>query len=374
MVQAESAPIVVAPELVAAVEPPVVDACTGEASVTALPSGGTPPYSVAWDVLADDGSGTGSGSFAFGSSTTATATVTDAEGCSVVVSSEAIVVPDELGVSLGAPVVDHCTGEASVSAFPSGGTPPYSFAWDVLADDGSGTGTATFGFGSSTVARLTLTDAAGCRLVAASEPIVVLEQLVASFSADVTYVSAGVFSAQLEAAPAFGQAPYFFSWDLDDDGTEEATTATVSFDMGANETRPVRLTVTDSNGCVSDVRAEVVSGGCPVTEPLSRLMVRKSAGGDGLVLSWDPSAHACHARYQVVEASTPRPSSGAGSWPDDPEWTSVQDEDADGSDLDASFTLPDLRAGSDRYFLVRDGGTDGSFAPTGHHGNDAVGP
>ena len=103
-------------------------------------------------------------------------------------------------------------------------------------------------------------------------------------------------------------------------------------------------------------------------------MVRKGAGGAGLVLTWDASTHSCHARYRVVEALDARPAVFPGNWPDDPAWSNIQDEDADGSDQDEQLLLNDWRDGENRFFLVRDGGTDGSFAPTFHYGNDSVGP
>ena len=49
-------------------------------------------------------------------------------------------------------------------------------------------------------------------------------------------------------------------------------------------------------------------------------------------------------------------------------------EDADGSDLDATLSLADPRAGLTRYYLVRDGGTDGSWGPTMSYGNTGVTP
>lgn len=299
--------------------------------------------------------------------------VTDDLGCS----DEArvtITVHPELQVALVGETVDPCTGDASVTAVPTGGLPPYEVAWDFMTDDGAGTGSARLPFDSSTVVTATVTDAAGCVVQAASRALEVPPELVASTEASVQYQYPDDFLATLTGTASGGTPDLSFAWDIDDDGTIDGTGGALAFDMGANESRVVRLTVTDANGCVASVLQQVESGGCPVTDPLRRLMVTRGPGGFSLELTWEPSEHACHGRYQVMEAETPRPAVGAGTFPDDPAWTVIQPEDVDGSDLNEAFSLAGIRLGRAAFFLVRDGGTDGTFAPTYHHGNDQVSP
>jgi PKD repeat protein len=370
-----SLPIVVHPELSSASLTVVqAEACTGDVSVRAVAAGGLPPYAFSWDVLTDDGTGLGSATFPLGSSFTATVTVTDAAGCSAQATTGLITLPSQLGVQLAAPTADPCTGEVSVSAQALGGTGPYSYAWDVLADDGLGNGSATFPLGTGGNATVTVTDGAGCVVQATSLSWTLPEALAPSFTPVVTYISPGVFDARALAAVSGGTGTRSFEWDLDDDGVIDGTGPSFSTPLAANQTRPLRLSVRDDNDCLVSVVHDLVSGGCPVDVPLSGLRVRKGAGGAGLVLTWDPSAHGCHGRYRVVEAASAEPATRPGTWLSDPVWSDLQAEDADGSDQDEQLLLADTRDGESRYFLVRDGGTDGSYAPTLHYGNLTPGP
>ena len=367
-------PVIVNPALGVGTSAPVVDTCTGQVAVTAAGSGGLPPYSYDWDVLADDGNGTGSGTFPPGSALRAIVTVTDAAGCTAQAESAPFVIPRALAVDLSQPLVNPCTGLVAVRASAIGGTPPYSYSWDSLTDDGSGLGTGTFAPGTLPGPRVTVTDAEGCTVEAVLPDVEVPPLPQADFSPVVSYQSPGVFTAQASAIVTDAAEPWTLEWDLDDDGDVDSTLPDFDALLGANEDRPLRLTITDANGCVATVLRTLSSGGCPVDVPLERLMVRKGADGVSLVLTWDASTHPCHGRYRVVEAASAEPALRPGTWPSDPQWSDLQAEDADMSEWNEALILLDPRAGENRFFLVRDGGTDGTFAPTLHYGNDSVGP
>ena len=340
---------------------PVVQQCTGDASVTATPTGGLPPYSFSWDVLTDDGTGTGTGRFPFGTTRTAVVTVTDAAGCVATSTTAAITVNPEIALSLAPIVIDACTGDVTLVATPSGGDGAYSLSFSNLGP----TGSARMAPGSYSEV-VTLTDGEGCTATQTVDYEVPVG-LAGDFSSVVTYVGPGQFQADLTSSLTTGVAPVTLSWDVGADGTVDGTGATIGFAMAAQQVVPVELTFRDANGCVLVVRHDVVSAGCPSDEPIRMVMVRKE--GAGIRVSWDPSGHACHDRYDVLVASTARPATPPGSWPDDPAFTSVRLEDADGSAQDEQLTLTDARPGTNLYLLVRDGGTDGSWGPVESYGS-----
>ena len=334
--------------------------------------GGRAPYSYSWDVLVDDGTGTGRGTFPFGTTRQAVLTVTDAAGCTAQATSAPIVVNPELTVSLSAPAVDQCTGAVIVVATASGGDGSYSHAFTLLADDGAGTASGTLAPGMH-VESVIVTDGAGCTATAATPAFEVVAHVEAGVSSTTRYLGyPDRFEGEVTASASFGMPPYTYAWDLGDDGSFDGAGASLVFPMEAVQTITVALHVTDDLGCTAIERHDVVSGGCPVDTEISGLMVRKDGGG--LLFGWQPSVHGCHGRYGLLQADTARPAAGGGTFPTDPAWTDVSAEDGDGSDQDEALLLADPRAGRTLYFLVRDGGTDGSWGPTGSYGNTGVTP
>src|SRR6185312_11416373 len=132
---------------------PVHVKCFGGATgaINLTVSGGTAPYSFAWNTGAttEDLSGLTSGSY--------TVTITDANGCT----ETQVINVTQPAAALSAsatPVHVKCFGGAtgSIDLTVSGGTAPYSFAWNTGATTEDLTGLTS---GSYTV---TITDANGC--------------------------------------------------------------------------------------------------------------------------------------------------------------------------------------------------------------------
>jgi hypothetical protein len=366
-----SSAIVVSSALRVTLDAPVVDPCTGDVTLVAHGAGGGGSYTFAFSSLTDDGTGRGTGTLPVGTNVE-TVTITDGAGCTASVASVAIVVNPPVQVTLDAPVIDRCTGDVTLTAHGAGGDGSYAFAFSSLTGDGTGgaTGQLAPGLHRETI---TLTDGAGCVATTAVD-LDIPVRVDGDFASTVAYIYPGQFRGDLLAAAPVGIGPFTLTWDVGSDGTSDGTGAALSLPMGANETVSVTLAITDGNGCTHLVAHDVVSGGCPSDEPIRLLMVRKE--GAGLHLSWQPSTHPCHGRYDVLEtAGTARPAlSAAGTWPSDPAFMSLRAVDADGSDLDEQMTLTDPRAGVDRYFLVRDGGTDASWGPVESYGNLGVTP
>ena len=129
--------------------------CDGDA--TSAPSGGTQPYTFAWDTAAN--------SQITGTATnlcpgTYSVTVTDANGCTVV-NAVTVTEPNVLTISTSStPTTCQACTDGSATAVVTGGTPSYSYVW---APGGQTTATASnLGSGSYTV---TVTDAQGCTVM-----------------------------------------------------------------------------------------------------------------------------------------------------------------------------------------------------------------
>lgn len=293
-----------------------------------------------------------------------TLTVVDSIGCTATDAID-VEVFEMLQLTLGMPVVDPCTGFTSIRATATGGDGAYAFVFSDLVDDGTGLGEGGLPSGPH-AETVTVTDGAGCTAQAVAN-FDVATSVGGSFASTVAYIYPDQFQADLLATGGGGVGPYTFTWDIGADGSIEGSGPAISFGLSANETVPVEMIVTDANGCTALVRQDVVSGGCPVDTPLALLMVRKQ--GAGFAFSWQASTHPCHGRYELLEAAAARPSgSRSGTWPTDPAWASLTADDADGTDLDAGFVLAEPRSGLTRFYLVRDGGTDGSFGPVESYG------
>ena len=123
-----------------------------DGSITALPVGGTPPYSFLWSDGQVGSTAVGLGAGAY------TVTITDANGC-VKVGVVNVTEPPSLTCSTA--VVDvACNGgmDGLATAFAGGGTPPYTYSWNTVPPQTVATAT---GLAAGTYI-VTITDANGC--------------------------------------------------------------------------------------------------------------------------------------------------------------------------------------------------------------------
>lgn len=157
------------------------------------------------------------------------------------------------------------------SATPSGGTLPYTYAWDFdgdgVTDSNAPTGQYIYSYPSgagTSVASVTVTDGAG-EQVSASRTITVTgastttEDDALTVRFNVSPQSGTVpFNAQFQAVVSGGKAPYSYEWDFDGDGTVDSsvqnplyTYNTIGQTAGTDGDTYVHypvLTVTDSRG------------------------------------------------------------------------------------------------------------------------------
>ncbi|MFH1320953.1 MAG: T9SS type A sorting domain-containing protein [Bacteroidota bacterium] len=204
--------------------------CSGVAIIT--PSGGTPPYTYLWSDTLNQ-----TDSIATGLCTgTYCVTVTDANGCqdSACVNIDEPVILSIVTDSMDITCYGACDGVAI--ATPSGGTPPYTYLWDLQA--GGQTDSLAYGLCVGTYC-VTVTDANGCQdsaCVNIDEP---LAHSVASSSTDA--LCSGNCDGTATVIPSGFTPPYIYLWD---DSLIQTTSTATGLCAGT-----YTILVTDANGC-----------------------------------------------------------------------------------------------------------------------------
>ena len=163
----------------------------------------------------------------------------------------------------------------------SGGTPPYTYAWDVDADGVTDCDTpdCTHSYPAiyeGTVG-LTVTDTLGCSAnLFISDGWAVCTPIAVDFAVDpnpaetdevVTFIS----------TVSGGNPPYTYAWDVDGDGVTDCDTPNCTHSYPTPYDGDVELIVTDSRGCSADRYMETVII-TPLSDPISS---GGSSGGGG---------------------------------------------------------------------------------------------
>lgn len=200
--------------------------CNGAAVVS--PSGGVPGYSYSWNPggqTTDSISGLCAGQYIV--------TVTDAGGC-VMVDTINVNEPDTMLANVATTDIS-CNGacDGTATALPTGGRPPYTYAWVPGGQTTQGiTGLCQ---GNYTV---TVTDSSGCtavQQVTINEPPP-LTTITTPVSASCGTVCDGVATTN----PSGGTAPYTYLWTPSGQTTQTASNLCAGF---------YTVTITDSSGC-----------------------------------------------------------------------------------------------------------------------------
>jgi hypothetical protein len=208
-----------------------------DASVEAVATGGTGPYTYAWSngATGSVNENLGPGDYSV--------TVTDANGCTI---SGTTTVGNPVAITIDVTVTNPpCSGggTGSASASVSGGTAPYSYLWSTGSTQSSISGLVPGTYG------LTVTDFLGCTQ-ATSATIVPQSNVSLNISTNPSS-GCGAPSGTASLAITGGVAPFNILWSNGGTGSSISGLAPGSYSV----------TVTDANGCGATAQATV--GGTP---------------------------------------------------------------------------------------------------------------
>ncbi|MEL6132435.1 MAG: T9SS type A sorting domain-containing protein, partial [Bacteroidota bacterium] len=206
--------------------------CNGflDGGMTAMTTGGTPPYSYLWSNTATTTSITGVAAGGY------TVSVTDANGC-ITTDSSTVTEPTILQASVLVDSNATCNGfpDAGMKANATGGTTPYNYIWNNTAITASITGVVA---GTYTV---TITDANGCMASDSSTSTEPASLTLTTF-VDSNATCTGFADGGATVSVTGGTTPYNYLWN------NSATTASITGVAEGTYT----VTVTDANGCTSN--------------------------------------------------------------------------------------------------------------------------
>ena len=212
-------------------------------SATAIPAGGTMPYTYSWNTVPGQTAATAI-NLAAGPYTV---TVKDANNCTT--TANVIITQPAAALTVTTSQVNVlCFGNStgSATATPAGGTAPYTYSWNTIPVQTTATATGLIA-GSYTV---TVTDNKGC--TANANVTITQPTLLTVSTSQVNVLCNGNSTGTATATPAGGKAPYTYSWNT----IPVQTTATATgLAAGA-----YMVTVTDNNGCT-------VTANVTITQP-----------------------------------------------------------------------------------------------------------
>ncbi|MFI1743272.1 HYR domain-containing protein [Thalassobellus sediminis] len=206
-------------------------------SATAVPNGGTGPFTYLWNTGATTQTITNliPGTYSV--------TVTDVNGCFSSSVSVTNALPTQLGVSAtGINTTGPGLSNGSATANPTGGDEPYTYLWD----DGQTTQTAT-GLTDGTYT-VVVTDESGCT---ATTSINIGDPLVISMTTSSECIGEDdVETMTIVPVIQGGQAPYTYSWDFGLDAIPATGTnsGTQSVEYATAGDKIITLTVSDNTG------------------------------------------------------------------------------------------------------------------------------
>jgi len=214
--------------------------CLNIGSATAIPGGGTTPYTYLWS----DGSSQITPAATGLSAGTYTVTLSDANNCSATAPATITAPPTLTAGSNVTANTTECSNLGSATAIPGGGVTPYTYVWSANA--GYQTTIAATGLSAGTYT-VVVGDANFC---GASTPVTITAP--ATLTATTYAVDSNGGNCIAAAVPSGGLSPYTYAWSLGG-----ATTDTIKGLSAGTYT----CTVTDANNCSATALANILPTG-----------------------------------------------------------------------------------------------------------------
>ncbi|WP_258540802.1 T9SS type B sorting domain-containing protein [Parvicella tangerina] len=249
-------------------------ACDGTANVTV--TGGTTPYSYAWDAAAGSQTTAGVTGLCDG---TFTVSVTDNNGCT---STETITLVEPTQVVNAPTQTDaSCNGvcDGIANTAPSGGTGAYAYQWN---DPALSTTSSISNLCAGTY-EATITDANGCSVI---QSYTITEPTALVLGETTNGSNCNQDDGDATVTIVSGDAPFTYQWDANA-GSQTTANATSLF-AGCYD-----VDVTDGNGCIETLNICVQDLGAPTVTILTQTDVSCNGGNDGF------------AQIQVTDGTAP---------------------------------------------------------------------
>ena len=205
-----------------------------DGSIDLTPTGGTAPYTYAWNngATTQNLSSLSAGAYV--------CTVTDANGCIYTLNNMVVNAPSAISTT---EIVTNtnCFGgnDGSIDLTPNGGTAPYTYAWSNGATT-QNISSLSAGFYNGIV-----TDANGCTQNTAN--VIISEPDMISLVDTIIVHPSNSVGGSIDITPTGGTAPYTYSW-----STGETTEDIQNLSSGQ-----YTLTITDANGCTENFEFEI---------------------------------------------------------------------------------------------------------------------
>lgn len=231
-----------------------------DGGATASTTGGTSPYTYAWNNSATTASITGVSAGTF------TVTVTDNNGCTGMASTT-ISQPSAMMASSTINSNVSCNGgsDGAASASASGGTPPYTYSWS------NGATTATITGLTAGTYTITITDNNGCTDTS-SETITESSAINITVSIDNNVSCNGLADGGASASASGGTSPYTYSW------SNGGTSASI----GNLQAGTYTITVTDNSGCTNTSSATITEPAVLVASAVVNSNISCNGDSDGM--------------------------------------------------------------------------------------------